>query len=352
LIELSVVVPCYDEEPSLRELHRELRSVLARQFASFEILFVDDGSTDGSRRVIEELAAEDPAVGAVFLRRNFGKAAALDAGFRRARGRVVVTMDGDLQDLPAEIPALVRKLDEGYDLASGWKQDRKDPLGKTLPSRLFNATVRRASHLELHDFNCGLKAYRREALEDLQLYGEMHRFIPVLLHWQGFSVTEVPVEHRPRKFGSSKYGSARLAKGFFDLLTVMLNTRFRSRPLHLFGWAGTILGGIGTLILIYLVVLWFLDMGPIGNRPLLLFGALMVMVGIQLVSTGLLGELVTKGQQTEKPGYVIRSVLAPRNGVQQPAEVPDGEPAHEEDHPPLPGSGLRSGGGAAAPEDR
>lgn len=352
MIDLSVVVPCYNEEPSLRELHDELRTVLTRNVASFEILFVDDGSTDGSRPVLEELASKDPAVGAVFLRRNFGKAAALDAGFREARGQVVVTMDGDLQDLPSEIPALVRKLDEGYDLVSGWKQDRKDPIGKTLPSRLFNSTVRMASHLELHDFNCGLKAYRREALEDLQLYGEMHRFIPVLLHWQGFSVTELPVEHRPRKFGSSKYGSARLAKGFFDLLTVMLNTRFRSRPLHLFGWAGTILGGVGTLILIYLVVLWFLDMGPIGNRPLLLFGALMVMVGIQLVSTGLLGELVTKGQQKEKPGYVIRSVLAPRNGVQQPSEVPHAQPTDEASHPPLPESGMPSGRGAATRDDR
>jgi glycosyltransferase involved in cell wall biosynthesis len=314
MADLSVIVPCFNEAPSLSELHREICATLEERGWDFELLFVDDGSTDESLSILESLAADDHRVGLISFRRNFGKAAALDAGFRQASGEVVVTIDGDLQDKPSEIPSLVARLEQGYDLVTGWKQDRQDPLHKTIPSRLFNATVRRFSRLPLHDFNCGLKAFRREAIVDLRLYGEMHRFIPVLLQWQGFAVDEVPVGHRPRRFGSSKYGASRLGKGFFDLLTVTLNTRFRSRPLHLFGLAGAAVGGSGALILGYLVALWFLDMGPIGNRPLLLFGALMVMVGIQLVSTGLLGELITRGQQAERPAYVVRSAIPPRGG--------------------------------------
>jgi glycosyltransferase involved in cell wall biosynthesis len=314
-LHLSVVVPCYNEAGSLRELHERLVAVLTHRGSDYEILFVDDGSTDDSRHILEELCAGHDRTGAVFFRRNFGKAAALDSGFRQAKGDAIVTLDGDLQDQPSEIPRLVERLDDGFDLVSGWKQDRKDPIGKTLPSAIFNRTVRLVSGLDLHDFNCGLKAYRREALQGLRLYGEMHRFIPVLLHWQGFAVTELPVAHAPRRSGQSKYGVERLWKGFFDLLTVTLNTRFRARPLHLFGWFGAAIGGIGLLILFYLVGLWFAGVRPIGNRPLLLFGALMVMVGIQLVSTGLLGEMITRGQQLEKPGYVIRTVIVPTAGT-------------------------------------
>jgi len=334
-MDLTVVVPCFNEIEALGELHRQLTFVLREGGLEFEILFIDDGSTDGSGEMLNELCSRDPQVGLITFRRNFGKAAALDAGFRRARGDVVVTLDADLQDQPTEIPRLLQKLGEGVDLVTGWKRDRKDPLSKTIPSSIFNATVRLVSRLPLHDLNSGLKAYRAVVVENLHLYGEMHRFIPVLAHWQGFSVAEIPVEHRERPYGRSKYGLARLGKGFFDLLTVMLNTRFQARPLHLFGWIGSAIGAVGSLILVYLVILWFLGRGPIGNRPLLLFGALMVMVGIQLVSTGLLGELITREQQAEKPTYVIRSFVRPGVRQQQPSKVPDKEPGNEVDHRPV-----------------
>jgi len=351
-MDLTVVVPCFDEAESLSELYQQLTAILQKGGWHFEILFVDDGSTDFSQRILEELCFKDPRVGVITFRRNFGKAAALDAGFREARGNVVVTLDADLQDQPSEIPRLVERLGEGFDLVSGWKRGRKDPLTKTIPSAIFNATVRLVSRLQLRDLNSGLKAYRGEVVEGLHLYGEMHRFIPVLAHWQGFLVTEIPVEHRPRRFGRSKYGVARLGKGFFDLLTVMLNTRFHARPLHLFGWVGATIGGVGMLSLVYLVVLWFLDRGPIGNRPLLLFGALMVMVGIQLVSTGLLGELITREQQARKPTYAIRSFVRPGLHHQQLPEVPDEEPDDEPNHRSIHASGVPTGGGAKAKENR
>lgn len=311
--EITVVLPCFNEEDSLRELNGNLREVFSQLEKPYEVLFVNDGSTDGTKEVIDDIADQDDHVGAIHFRRNFGKAAALSAGFQRARGQVVFTMDADLQDNPKEIPNLLARLEEGFDLISGWKQARQDPLDKTLPSKLFNFTVSAVSGLKLHDHNCGFKAYRREVIEDLNLYGELHRFIPVLAHWRGFRVGEMPVEHFARKFGKSKYGTSRLVKGVFDLLSVLLNTRFQSRPLHLFGWVGGAIGTVGFGCLLYLTILWFAGLGPIGNRPLLLFGALMVMVGIQLVSTGLLGELITRRQQAEKPNYVIGQCRPPRS---------------------------------------
>lgn len=310
---ITVVVPCFNEEDSLDELSTRLESVLRGLDQSFEILFINDGSTDETATTLEGLSKRAPHVGVIHFRRNFGKAAALDAGFQVARGGVVITMDADLQDEPREIPKLLAELENGYDLVSGWKKVRRDPIDKTLPSRLFNFTVSLVSGLHLHDFNCGFKAYRREVVEDLNLYGELHRFIPVLAHWRGFRVGEVPVEHHPRKFGRSKYGASRFSKGVLDLLSVLLNTRYQSRPLHLFGWIGGFIGLLGLVSLLYLTILWFAGFRPIGNRPLLLFGALMVMVGIQLVSTGLLGELVTRSQQAEKPNYVIRTYRPPRS---------------------------------------
>ena len=210
--ELSVVIPFFNEEGSIEALHARLTDQLRQLARSYEILFVDDGSTDASGALIDAIAARDPHVGVVRFRRNFGKAAALDAGFRRAAGRIVITMDADLQDDPGEIPRLLAKLEEGYDLVNGWKQVRRDPIDKTLPSRIFNWAVSRVSGLHLKDFNCGLKAYRAEALRSLSLYGELHRFIPVLVFWQGFSVAEIPVRHHPRRSGRSKYGFERLLK--------------------------------------------------------------------------------------------------------------------------------------------
>ncbi len=309
--ELSIIVPLYDEAGSLEELHRRLVAALAGR--SYEILFVDDGSKDGGPALLDRLAAQHPGTGVVHLRRNFGKAAALDAGFRRARGKVIVTLDADLQDLPEEIPRLTAALDAGpYDCVSGWKKTRRDPWHKRLPSLLFNRVVRWTSGLALHDFNCGLKAYRVEATSGLELYGEMHRYIPVLLHFQGFSVSELAVGHAPRLHGRSKYGLKRLVKGFFDLLTVLMNTRYRARPLHLFGLGGLLIGGLGVLVLSYLTYLWFTGQRPIGQRPLLLLGLLLVVVGVQLVSTGLLGELVHREQHRGEPTYLVRDYQAPR----------------------------------------
>jgi len=224
---------------------------------------------------LRQLSSARPQVAVIQFRRNFGKAAALDAGFRAASGDVVFTLDGDLQDDPAEISRFLDMLDQGYDVVSGWKETRRDPLDKRAPSKFFNFVVSRLSGLKLHDFNCGFKAYRAEAVRDLSLYGELHRFIPVLLHWRGFRVGEVPVRHRPRRHGRSKFGAARLFTGAMDLLTVILNTRYQTRPLHIFGAAGVLIGASGFAILSYLTVLWFLDAGAIGTRPLFFLGILL-----------------------------------------------------------------------------
>lgn len=324
---ISVVIPLLDEEGTIEELHAKLTRVLERLGEPYEVLFVDDGSRDRSPALIAALAERDPAVGLVRFRRNFGKSAALDAAFKRARGRFIITMDADLQDDPEEIPRLLEELEaRDLDLVSGWKRKRHDPLGKTLPSKLFNFTVRRLTGLKLNDFNCGLKAYRAEAVEGLDLYGELHRYIPVLVAWRGFAVGEIPVQHHPRKWGHSKYGVERMAKGFFDLLTVILLTRYRRRPLHLFGFLGAVMAALGFGCLAYLTVLWFLGMGPIGTRPLLFLGLLLVMVGVQLVSTGLLGEMINSTRSVET-GYTIRSERAPRG--RDPRAIEDEAPSDE-----------------------
>lgn len=289
---LSVIIPFFNEEDSLRELHERLSEVLGELGETYEIVFIDDGSTDKGPSVIKDIASEDATVGFVRFRRNFGKSAALDAGFKRARGEVIITMDADLQDDPAEIPNLLEALEsQELDLVSGWKKKRHDPLGKRIPSKLFNFVVRRLTGLQLNDFNCGLKAYRRESVDGLAVYGELHRYLPVLVNARGFRVGEIPVVHHPRRFGSSKYGFERMARGLFDLLTVILLTRYRTRPLHLFGFVGLTFSFIGFCCLAYLTVLWFTGVG-IGHRPLLMLGLLLMVVGVQLVSTGLLGEMI------------------------------------------------------------
>ena len=310
--DLSLVIPLFNEEESLGALHQQLSKSLGELDLSYEILFINDGSTDQSAEVLEKLAQEDPAIGLVHFRRNFGKAAALDAGFKRALGDVVITMDADLQDDPAAIKDFLLQLDKGYDVVSGWKKVRHDPAGKVLPSRFFNFVVSRVSGIKLHDFNCGFKAYRREALNQLELYGELHRFVPVLLHWQGFRATEIVVPHHPREFGVSKYGVERMAKGFFDLLTTLAITRFRARPMHLFGLAGLVSSALGLLILSYLTILWFAGLGPIGSRPLLFLGVLLVMVGVQLFGTGLLAEIMNRSQHGRPVDYVIRQEKKPK----------------------------------------
>src|SRR5213596_2010356 len=252
---ISVVIPVHDEERSVALLYDELRSALEPLDTTWEAIFVDDGSTDGTFAALTRLHNGADNVRVVRLRRNFGKAAALVAGFDQARGETVVTIDGDLQDDPSEIPRLLAKLDEGFDLVSGWKAQRRDPLRRRIVSRIFNAVTSRVSGLRLHDMNCGLKAYRAEVVQGLALYGELHRFIPVLAHYRGFRVAELSVNHRPRTHGSSRYGLERYLRGFLDLLTVSFMGRYRHRPLHLFGGLGLSLFAVGLGILVYLTIL-------------------------------------------------------------------------------------------------
>ncbi len=298
---ISVVVPVHDEERSVALLHDELGAALDAVGRPWEAVFVDDGSTDGTFAALTRLHAAHDNVRVVRLRRNFGKAAALQAGFEESQGDVVVTIDGDLQDDPAEIPRLLAKLEEGFDLVSGWKTKRRDPPTRRLLSRVFNAVTGTLSGLRLHDLNCGLKAYRAEVVRDLRIYGELHRFIPVLAHYRGFRVAELPVNHRPREHGRSRYGMERYLRGFLDLLTVTFMGRYRHRPLHLFGGLGLALGAIGALLLGYLTVLK-LSGEAIGHRPLLTLGVLLVVVGVQLVSLGLVSELVASHHEERSAG--------------------------------------------------
>ena len=289
---ISVVVPLLNEEATLEELYREIATALEPRGEPFEVVFVDDGSTDRSLDVLHHLHDTAENVVVVHLRRNFGKAAALKAGFLEARGEIIVTIDADLQDDPAEIPQLLVKLDEEFDLVSGWKTRRSDPFLRRLFSRIFNATTGLISGVRLHDVNCGLKAYRTEVLQDMRLYGELHRFIPVLAAYQGYRIAEIPVNHRAREHGRSRYGPERYLRGFLDLLSVTFMGRYRYRPLHLFGGVGLLMGAVGFIVLLYLSVLWFWGQG-IGGRPLFFLGVLLMVVGIQLVSLGLLSELIT-----------------------------------------------------------
>ena len=306
--DLTLVIPLLNEEESLKPLMQQIRDVLVDRDLTYEILFIDDGSTDGSMKVLEELHNTYPEVQVIQFRRNFGKAAAYTAGFQRARGTYVITMDADLQDDPAEIPNLIAKLEEGYDLVSGWKKKRFDPMGKTLPSKFFNWVTGRVSGIAIHDFNCGLKAYRNEVVKDIRVLGELHRYIPVLAHMEGYRVGEIPVEHHPRQFGITKYGWGRLLKGFLDLLTVMYIGKYMGRPLHLFGTMGIIFGVLGMLVNIYISSLLF-QTGTIQNRhPLLTLGVLMTVLGVQFICTGLLADMLTRGPQPNEK-FNIRKIL-------------------------------------------
>jgi glycosyltransferase involved in cell wall biosynthesis len=290
---ISIVVPVYDEERTLEFLFDEIRAAVEPLEHAWEVVFVDDGSTDSSFAALTRLHTREPGrVRVVRLRRNFGKSVALAAGFRNAAGDTIVTLDADGQDDPAEIPRLLAKLDEGFDLVSGWKTRRRDRWTRRFLSRVFNAVSGRISGVRLRDMNSGLKAYRAEVVRNLPLYGELHRFIPVLAHYRGFRIVELSVNHRPREHGRSRYGLERYLRGFFDLITVTFMGRYRYRPLHLFGGLGFLLGTIGTLVCGYLSVLWFTG-HAIGHRPLLTLGVLLVVVGIQFLSLGLIAELVT-----------------------------------------------------------
>lgn len=290
---ISVVVPLRDEELTVELLYDEVQAALEPLGRAWEIVYVDDGSTDGSWAALTRLHTREDNVRVVRLRRNFGKATALQAGFAEAAGDVIVTMDADLQDDASEIPRLLAKLDEGFDLVSGWKTRRRDPWSRRILSKVFNGVSGWLSGVHLHDMNCGLKAYRAEAVRGLRLYGELHRFIPVLAHHRGFRVAELAVNHRAREHGRSRYGLERYVRGFLDLMTVSFLGRYRTRPLHLFGGLGMLLGALGGGVLLYLVAVK-IGGEAIGGRPLLVLGVLLVVVGLQLFSLGLIAEMVTR----------------------------------------------------------
>jgi glycosyltransferase involved in cell wall biosynthesis len=290
--EFSIIIPVFNEKQSVAELYRLITDNMKKLDRSYEILFVDDGSTDDTLKKITAIASNDNRVSVIALRRNFGKSLALREGFEHAEGDFIITMDGDLQDEPRELLTLIAKIEEGYDLVTGWKKDRKDPLEKRIPSKFFNFLTSLFSGLKLHDYNCGFKIYTRKIAESIPMYGELHRFIPVLAHWQGFKVAEVPVKHNPRKFGKSKFGFNRYFRGFFDFMSVFFLTRYLYRPMHFFGKIGILFCAVGFLICVYLTGIW-LSGESIGNRPLLLFGVLLLIIGIQFFSTGLVAELIT-----------------------------------------------------------
>jgi len=307
--DISVVIPLLDEEGNLASLYEDLSRTLGEVGKEYEIVFVDDGSTDGSFEILRSLFEGDPGhIRVIQFRRNFGKTAALTAGFNEAQGQLIITMDADLQDDPAEIPKLLAKLEEGYDLVVAWRRDRQDPLSKRLPSRIFNSVASLLTGLGLHDVNCGFKVLRREVAGTIKLYGELHRFIPVLAHWRGYKVGELEVVHQPRRHGRSKYGLERFGRGFVDFLVVLFLTHYLKRPLQLFGTIGVALSLSGFATCVYLTILWFRGEG-IGSRPLLFAGILAMIVGVQVVSIGLLGEMIRNLSYQPEEEYSIRRVL-------------------------------------------
>ncbi|WP_437206933.1 glycosyltransferase family 2 protein [Planctomicrobium sp. SH664] len=326
---LSIVIPLLDEEDSLRELYDQICKVCTEHEIEVEMIFVDDGSIDRSWEIVQGLAQQDSRVFGIRLRRNFGKAAALTAGLNCVRGELVMMIDADLQDDPAEIPRFLEKIEAGFDVVNGWKRRRLDPWHKVYPSRVFNLMVSRLTGLKLHDHNCGIKMFRAQVARELRLYGELHRFIPVLAHARGFKVTESVVHHRPRQFGHSKYGFGRFLRGFLDLLTVKFLTAFGQRPLHLLGGIGVGCFAVGLLGMFYCGGLWFLmnvlhlvSAEPIGSRPLLLYSIAALLLGAQVISLGLLGELIVANTATERDTYSVaeRTPLRDTAGSKHPAQ--------------------------------
>ncbi|HHJ65013.1 MAG TPA: glycosyltransferase [Aquifex aeolicus] len=311
-MKVSVVIPAYNEEENLPVLYERLKAVLDRLEGDYEILFVDDGSTDGSFEVLRDLARRDGRVRVIRFRRNYGQTAAMYAGFEHATGDVIVTMDADLQNDPEDIPRLLRKLEEGYDIVSGWRKDRKDPfLSRRLPSKIANWIISKVTGVELHDYGCTLKAYRSEIAKRYRLYGDMHRFLPALARRFGARVTEIPVRHHPRLYGRSKYGIGRTVRVILDIFLVKFLNEYITKPLYVFGGIGFLLLTAGILIELYLTLLKIFTGADIGGRPLLILGVLLILAGIQLLSTGIIAELIVRTyyeSRGEKP-YVIEEKL-------------------------------------------
>jgi len=340
-IELSIVIPVLNEEENLKELHSRLTDSLSKLGLRYEIIIVDDGSTDGSLEVLREIVLLDKALKVISFRRNFGQTAAMSAGFDHARGDIIITMDADLQNDPADIPRLYEKLNEGYDVVSGWRRKRKDAfILRRLPSIIANRLIVLMTGVKLHDFGCSLKAYRREVAKHIRLYGEMHRFIPALAHWIGAKITEIEVQHHPRVRGKSKYGISRTIRVILDLLTVKFLLRFSTRPIQVFGLMGLISGFLGFLICSYLSIgkllasiflqtseAYGFETGILSylysetrlteRMPMLILGVLLILVGVQLVTMGLLGELITRTyhESQNKPIYVIRELIGDVSGM-------------------------------------
>ncbi len=301
---LSIIIPLFNEEESLNPLTNEIRKTLKTVSISYEVIFVDDGSDDKSLKILKEICRTDKRFKFISFRKNYGKSAALQMGFKNASGDVIVTMDADLQDDPNEIPNLIKKLEEGYDLVSGWKKIRHDPFIKKTSSRFFNFVTRIITRIKIHDFNCGLKAYRKEVTENIKVYGELHRYLPVLADWQGYKISEVPVKHHPRRYGKTKFGISRFFKGFIDLITVIFATRYIKRPMHFFGFLGALSFLVGLIVNGYLTVLWIVG-EPLSNRPMLFLGMLLIIVGVQFFSVGLLGEMLVNNFMSERE-YIIK----------------------------------------------
>lgn len=306
---ISIVIPLCNEKGNIVSLYQQIHYVMQNINMKYEVIFVDDGSLDNTDITLEELYRENAdVVRVVTLRRNFGKAAALSAGFDIVQGDLIFTMDGDLQDEPAEIPRFLTKIDEGYDLVSGWKSPRSDPLSKTIPSKLLNFVTSKVTGVKLHDFNCGFKLYRREVVENISIYGELHRYMPIFAYQLGFKIGEIKVTHHPRTWGKSKYGTKRLFIGFLDLITALFITNFIRKPLHLFGFLGIICIIFGLIIDTHLAIIKLMG-HYIGNRPLLLLGNLLIVVGIQFILMGLIGDMMSKTLQSQLPEYSIRRYL-------------------------------------------
>jgi glycosyltransferase involved in cell wall biosynthesis len=307
---ISIIIPIYNEAQNIPLIYQRIVQVMTDAGQSYqdnyEILFIDDGSTDNSFEICSKISDNDPRIRAVQFRRNFGKTAALQAGFSLSQGKYIVTIDGDMQEDPADMFKLLDLLNNGFDMVSGWRKIRNDPLSKTVPSKIFNWAVSKLTRIPIHDFNCGFKAYRSEMIKEIKLYGELHRFIPVLADQRGFRITEIAVSHQRRKFGNSKFGAKRLFKGYLDFIQVLFMANFLRFPLRLFGAIGTILVLLGIIILLYLTILWFEGIRPIGDRPLMTLGVLLTLMGVQLFSTGLIGEILRKDNFKADEEYTIR----------------------------------------------
>lgn len=328
---ISIVIPVYNEKDSLATLHGEIARTTQQHGLDHEVIFVDDGSSDGSWQVITELARQNQSVHGIRFRRNFGKSAALSAGFSAAQGDVIITLDADLQDDPAEIPRFLSALNEGKDVISGWKKKRHDPWHKVWPSWVFNGMVSWTTGVHLHDHNCGMKCYRAEIFREVRLYGELHRFIPVLAAARGFKVGELVIQHRPRRFGHSKYGVRRFIKGFLDLMTVKFLTGFGQRPQHLLGSIGLVSFLIGNLCLAYLAIIWVIrlwrpeDFLPLHDRPLLIYGTAALLLGAQMMSIGFLAELMTAYLGRDQESYSVTE-RTKRHAATNTIEVASSQP--------------------------